>query len=208
VVDADLSGYVDTIPHLELMKSVARRVSDTQMLRLIKMWLEAPVEERDGDGRRCRSSRNKETKRGCPQGAPISPLLSNLFMRRFVLGWKTLGYEQRLQARIVNYADDLVICWRGSAKAALAVRRVMMARLKLTINEAKTHIWQIPQESFDVLGYTFGRCYAPVRGRPYIGTRPAQRKIKTLCDTIHELTSRRWVWRDPKDQVKRPALSR
>lgn len=203
VVDADLSGYFDTIPHPELMKSVARRVSDKQMLHLIKMWLEAPVEKRDGDGRRRRSSRNKETKRGCPQGAPISPLLSNLYMRRFVLGWKTLGYEQRLQARIVNYADDLVICCRGSAEAALAVMRVMMARLKLTINEAKTHICRIPQESFDFLGYTFGRCYAPGSGRPYIGTRPSQRKIKSLCDTIHELTSRRGLWQDPKEQVKR-----
>ena len=203
VVDADLSGYFDTIPHRELMKSVARRVSDKQMLHLIKMWLEAPVEEHDERGNPHRSTRNRDTKRGCPQGAPISPLLSNLSMRRFVLGWKVLGHEQRLQARIVNYADDLVICCRSSADAALAVMREMMSTLRLTVNEAKTHICRIPQESFEFLGYTFGRCYSTKTGRAYIGTRPSERKLKQLCGTIHELTTRRWLWMEPKAQVKR-----
>jgi len=113
VVDADLSGYFDSIPHAELMKSVARRVSDRHLLHLIKMWLEAPVEEIDDRGRHHRTTRNKDEGRGTPQGAPISPLLSNLYMRRFVLGWKTLGHERRLRAYIVNYADDFVICCRG-----------------------------------------------------------------------------------------------
>jgi group II intron reverse transcriptase/maturase len=106
VVDADLSGYFDSIPHAELMKSVARRVSDRHLLHLIKMWLEAPVEETDERGRKQRCTRNKDTGRGTPQGAPISPMLSNLYMRRFVLGWKVLGHERRLDAHIVNYADD------------------------------------------------------------------------------------------------------
>ena len=130
VIDADLSGYFDTIPHRELMKSVARRISDKQMLRLIKMWLQAPVEETDRRRRKLRTSRNRDQGRGCPQGAPISPLLSNLYMRRFILGWKVLGYERRLDAHIVNYADDFVICCRGSAKKAMAVMRSMMQKLK------------------------------------------------------------------------------
>ena len=113
VIDADLSGYFDSIPHVELMKSVARRISDRHMLRLIKMWLQAPVEETDERGRKRRTTRNKDDGRGCPQGAPISPLLANLYMRRFILGWKVLGHEQRFQAKIVNYADDFVICCRG-----------------------------------------------------------------------------------------------
>jgi RNA-directed DNA polymerase len=145
VVDADLSGYFDSIPHAELMKSVARRVSDKQMLHLIKMWLEAAVEETDERGRKHRTTHNKDTGRGSPQGAPISPLLANLYMRRFVLGWKALGHEQRLEARIVNYADDFVICCRGTAEEALTVMRNMMATLKLTVNETKTHVCRLPE---------------------------------------------------------------
>ena len=99
VIDADLSGYFDSIPHAELLKSVARRISDRHMLRLIKMWLEAPVEETDERGRHHRTTRNKDERRGCPQGAPVSPLLSNLYMRRFILGWKSLGHEQRLRCQ-------------------------------------------------------------------------------------------------------------
>ena len=123
VVDADLSGYFDSIPHPELMLCVARRVSDKAMLHLIKQWLVAPVEETDERGRVQRTTRNKDTKRGSPQGAPISPLLANLYMRRFVLGWKTLGHETRYQARIVNYADDFVILCRRRADDALAAMR-------------------------------------------------------------------------------------
>src|SRR5438552_3735533 len=93
VVDADLSGYFDTIPHAELMQSLARRISDKGVLHLIKMWLEAPVEETDERGHVQRTTVNKDTGRGSPQGSPISPLLANLYMRRFVLGWKTSGHE-------------------------------------------------------------------------------------------------------------------
>src|SRR5262249_47864921 len=119
VVDADLSSYFDSIPHAELMKSVARRVVDRAMLHLIKMWLEAPIEETDERGNERRSTRNRDEGRGTPQGSPISPLLSNLYMRRFVLGWKKLGHEERWKAHIVNYADDLVICCRMGANQAL-----------------------------------------------------------------------------------------
>ena len=176
VVDADLSGYFDSIPHPELMLCVARRVSDKAMLHLIKQWLVAPVEETDERGRVQRTTRNKDTKRGTPQGAPISPLLANLYMRRFVLGWKTLGHETRYQARIVNYADDFVILCRRRADDALAAMRDMMQRLKLTVNETKTHVCRLPAESFDFLGYTFGRMYSPRTGGAYLGARPRARR--------------------------------
>jgi RNA-directed DNA polymerase len=190
VVDADLSGYFDSIPHAELMKSVARRVVDGAMLHLIKMWLEAPVEETDERGKTHRSTRNRDEGRGTPQGSPISPLLSNLYMRRFVRGWKALGHERRLDAHIVNYADDFVICCRNSAAEALAVMRDMMSKLKLTVNEAKTHVCQVPQGTFDFLGYTFGRCYSPKTGRAYIGTRPSKKRIARVCEAISEMTGR------------------
>lgn len=201
VVDADLSGYFDTIPHAELMKSVARRISDKHLLHLIKMWLVTPVEETDERGHTHRTTRNKDEKRGCPQGAPISPLLSNLYMRRFVLGWKALGHEQRLQARVVNYADDFVICCRGTAHEAMLAMRQMMERLKLTVNEHKTRLCRLPDESFDFLGYTIGRCYSPRTGRAYYGTRPSKKKVKRLCREISEMTSRRWTFKDPADRV-------
>lgn len=201
VIDADLSGYFDSIPHHELLKSVSRRISDRHMLSLIKMWLEAPVEEVDDRGRRHRTTRNKDEHRGCPQGAPISPLLSNLYMRRFILGWKTLGHQQRLGAKIVNYADDFVICCRGTAEEAMRVMRDMMNRLKLTVNETKTKICQVPDESFDFLGYTIGRCYSPKTGRAYIGTRPSKKKVNRLCREISELTQSRWRFKDEEKQV-------
>ena len=119
IVDADLTAYFDTLPHSELLESVPRRVVDGAMLHLIKMWLTAPVEETDERGRKHRNTRNRDEGRGSPQGSPISPLLSNIYMRRFVLGWKKLGHERRLGAYIVNYADDLVICCRRGAKEAL-----------------------------------------------------------------------------------------
>ena len=203
VIDADLSGYFDSIPHAELMKSVSRRVSDRHMLHLIKMWLQAPAEEVDERGHKQRTTRNKDQGRGCPQGAPISPLLSNLYMRRFVLGWKVLGHERRLAARIVNYADDMVICCRGTAQEAMTAMRAMMQRLKLTVNEAKTHVCHVPDESFDFLGYTIGRCYSTKTGKAYIGTRPSSKKIRQLCRQISEMTSRRWTLLDAADRVAR-----
>ena len=190
IVDADLSSYFDTLPHSELLKSVARRVVDGAMLHLIKMWLEAPVEETDGRGNKRRSTRNRDEGRGSPQGSPISPLLSNLYMRRFVLGWKMLGHERRLKAYIVNYADDLVICCRGKADEALAVMRNMMTKLKLTVNENKTRVCQLPEEKFDFLGYTFGRCYSSKTGRAYLGTTPAKKRVQRICHAISEETRR------------------
>jgi group II intron reverse transcriptase/maturase len=190
IVDADLSGYFDSIPHAELLKSVARRIVDGAMLHLIKMWLEVPVEETDEKGNKHRSTHNRDDGKGTPQGAPISPLLSNLYMRRFVLGWKKLGHEKRLEARIVNYADDLVICCRGRAEEALARMRDIMTKLKLTVNETKTRVCKLPEEKFDFLGYTFGRCYSPKTGRAYIGTVPAKKRVKRICEAISELTRR------------------
>ncbi|MFQ5658593.1 MAG: group II intron reverse transcriptase/maturase [Candidatus Methylomirabilales bacterium] len=191
VVDADLSGYFDSIPHAELMCSVARRVSDRHLLALIKQWLVAPVEEDDGRGGRRRTTRSKDEKRGVPQGAPISPMLTNLYMRRFVLGWKTLGHQRRLRAYIVNYADDFVICCRGTAVEAMDVMRDRMGRLKLTVNEEKTSLRHITAESVDFLGYTIGWCYSTKTGRAYVGTRPSKKSIRKVTETISELTARR-----------------
>jgi group II intron reverse transcriptase/maturase len=188
IVDADLAGYFDSLPHSELLRSVARRVVDGAMLYLIKMWLKAPVEEADDRGKKHRNTRNRDEGRGSPQGSPISPLLSNLYMRRFVLGWKKLGHEKRLGANIVNYADDFVICCRGRAEEALATMQDMMKRLKLTVNETKTRVSKLPEEKFDFLGYTFGRCYSTKTGRAYLGTVPAKKRVIRICQAISKET--------------------
>jgi len=200
IVDADLSGYFDTIPHAELMKSVARRVVDGAMLHLLKMWLEAPVEDTDGRGKKRRTTPNKDTGRGTPQGAPISPLLSNLYMRRFVLGWKRLGHEARFGARIVNYADDLVICCRGRAEEALDAMRSMMSKLKLTVNETKTRVCTVPEEHFDFLGYTLGRCHSPA-GKAYLGTIPAKKRVQRICAEVSEVTAHRRIQQETRNVV-------
>ncbi len=201
VVDADLSDYFDTIPHADLLKSVARRLSDGRMLRLIKLWLHCPVVEIDGRGRRRPLPDRKG--RGCPQGAPISPLLANLYMRRLVLGWKVLGYAQRFGAEIVNYADDLVICCRHGADEALMGLRDLVARLKLTLNEQKTRVCRLPEETFDFLGYTIGRCYSRTTGRAYLGTRPSKRVVQRICRAISAQTSCRWTLVDAENRVIR-----
>jgi len=203
IIEGDLAGYFDSIPHAELMKSVARRVSDRHLLHLIKMWLDAPVEEDDRKGGKKRTTPNKDSGRGVPQGAPISPLLSNLYMRRFVLGWRQRGLESRLQAKIVSYADDYVICCKGSADEALVEMRKMMVRLKLTINEAKTRVCQLPQERFDFLGYDFGRCYSIKTGRAYFGTRPSKKSLSRIIGAIHQCTDRRTTWQEAEVLVSK-----
>src|ERR1017187_2360344 len=201
IVDTDLSSYFDSIPHSELLNSVARRVVDGAMLHLIKMWLEAPVEETDEHGNKRRSTRNRDDGRGTPQGAPISPLLSNLYMRRFVLGWKKLGHEKRLKAYIINYADDLVICCRARADEALVLMRSMMSRLKLMVNESKTRVCRLPEEKFDFLGYTLGRCYSAKTGKAYLGTVPSKKRVLRLCQAVSEFTGRHSTSQDAEKIV-------
>jgi RNA-directed DNA polymerase len=202
IIEGDLAGYFDSLPHAELLKSVARRVSDRHMLHLIKMWLIAPVEEDDGRGSKRRTTPGKDSGRGVPQGSPLSPLLGNLYMRRFVLGWKRCGAEHKLQAKIVSYADDYVICCKGDVDKALAQMHRMMRRLKLTVNEAKTRVCYLPKERFDFLGYSFGRYYSPQTGRAYLCVWPSTKSVQRLIGAIREVTDRRTLWMEADEMVQ------
>jgi group II intron reverse transcriptase/maturase len=202
VVDADLRDYFGSIPHGPLLRCVARRVADGTVLSVIKSWLETPVVERTPRGdRRTAEARNRH--RGTPQGAICSPLLSNLYFRRFLLAWERHGHRQRLDAHVVNYADDLVICCRpGNGETALAMMRQLMTRLGLTVNEAKTQLARLPETSFVFLGYEIGRLYGK-DGVPFIGTRPSKRAVKRLIRAIHDATMRRWYADEPINRIKR-----
>ena len=203
IIEGDLSDYFGQIPHAELMLCLARRIVDRHVLHLIKMWLNVSVEEEDGKGNRNRSNPGRKAKRGIPQGSPISPLLSNIYMRRFVLGWKKLCATRHWRACIVNYADDFVICCKDQAEEAMVEMRRMMERLKLTINQDKTRLCRVPQERFDFLGYTIGRYYSRKTGKAYIAPRPARKSIRRIVEQVRQTTSRRMVWQDAEEIVRR-----
>jgi group II intron reverse transcriptase/maturase len=200
IIDADLSDYFSTIPHGKLMRCIARRIADRKVLSVIKAWLTAPVAERTRQGFK-RTTEARNTKRGTAQGSPISPLMANLYFRRFLLAWEQQGCRERYSAFVVNYADDFVICCeRGNGEAAMQAMRYLMTKLGLTVNEAKTRLLTIPEATFSFLGYEFGRFYGK-GGMPYIGTRPSRKAIKRALKEIHAMTSKRWNSTSPEERI-------
>jgi RNA-directed DNA polymerase len=205
VVDADLRDYFTSIPHTPLLRSLRRRVADGKVLHIIKSWMIVAVVEYV-EGRAVRTTEARRTKRGTPQGGVISPLLANCYFRRFLLAWDQHGHQNQLNAHVVNYADDFVICCRpGSAEAALTRMKALMTKLGLEVNETKTRIARLPEETFNFLGYTFGRFYGK-GGRPYVGTRPSRKSVKSLLARIHERTTSQWYADEPESTIT--ALSR
>jgi RNA-directed DNA polymerase len=186
VVDADLSQYFDTIPHAELMQSVARRVVDRQMLKLIHGWLKVPVEEREENGKR-RMTGGKQSTVGTPQGGVISPLLANIYMNRYLKAWSQRGKAAEFRARLINYADDFVILSRGQATPALEWTRVIMAKIGLKLNEPKTSLRDARREPFTFLGYTFGPLVNPTDGRRYLGVEPSKKSIQRIKAGIDQI---------------------
>jgi RNA-directed DNA polymerase len=204
VVDADLSRYFDTIPHRELLQSVARRIADGSVLRLIRLWLKAPIEERDADGTR-RMSGGKSSSRGTPQGGVASPLLANIYMNRFLKHWRLTGRGEAFRAHVVSYADDFVILSRGRAAEALTWTKAMMTRLGLNLNEAKTSLKDARQERFDFLGYSFGPHYYKANGRRYLGASPSKKSVRRLKTKVANLLTPGHTepWEEVRDTLNR-----
>jgi group II intron reverse transcriptase/maturase len=202
VIDADLRDYFTSIPHYPLMRCLTRRIADGRVLKTVKRWMTAPVVERV-QGRSVQTAEARKKKRGTPQGGVISPLLANLYFRRFVLAWQLHGHQQQLNAHIVNYADDFVICCPpGRAETAMTRMQGLMACLGLEVNTAKTRIARLPEESFNFLGYTVGGFYGK-DGHQYIGTSPSRKAVRALLKRIHERTSSQWYADQPQSTVKR-----
>src|ERR1700751_1457584 len=208
VVDADLSRYFDTIPHSDLMKSVARRIVDRHVLRLIKLWLKAPIEERDeGNGTR-RISGGKSNTRGTPQGGVASPLLANIYMNRFLKHWRLTRCGEAFRADVVAYADDFVILSCGDATEALAWTKVVMTKLGLTLNEAKTSVRNARQERFDFLGFSFGSHRFKANGKWYLSASPSKKSIQGVKPEVRRLLVPRNIdpWGEVRDTLNRSLL--
>ena len=186
VIDADLSSYFDTIPHADLMKSLACRLSDRRMLRLLKRWLKVPVAERGNDGG-WRFTGGKRSTRGTPQGGVVSPLLANLYMNRYLKVFRRRGLDRRYGARLVNYADDLVVLCRQGAAEVLAQSRRWFTQMGLTLNEQKTRVVHGRTEPFTFLGYTFGPMHYRKDGHWYLGAAPAKKAVQRVKGRIRQI---------------------
>jgi len=204
VVDADLSKYFDTIPHRQLMQSVARRIVDREVLRLLKAWLKAPVEERDEKGNR-RMTGGQGSRCGTPQGGVVSPLLANLYMNRFLKYWRITERGKAFRAQVVNYADDFVILTSRHAAEARDWTRKVMTCLGLTLNETKTKLKEARRESFDFLGYTFGLLCYWRNGRKYMGASPSKKSVARLREKVNAvlIPGNKGTWAEVRDRLNR-----
>lgn len=190
VIDADLSKYFDSIPHAKLMAVVAERIVDGGLLALIKQWLKAPVIGEDADGTRKTVGGGKANRKGTPQGGVISPLLANCYLHLLDRIWQRRHLKGKLQAHLVRYADDFVVMCRKEVEEPLKVVRHVLERLGLGLNEAKTHIVDATEASFDFLGFTLRISQGRRTGKPYPHVCPADKSLKKIKAKLTAMTGR------------------
>ena len=180
VLDADLSAFFDTIPHRELMILLEMRISDRNVLNLIRMWLKAPVWE---DGK---VSGGKRNGKGTPQGGVISPLLANIYLTLLdkAVNRKD-GPFSRSGIRIVRYADDFVLMGKAMSQEAIVYLGGLLGRMKLKLNEEKTRRVNAKQESFDFLGFTVRWVNSQIKiGTSYWNITPSKKSLNTIRGKI------------------------
>jgi RNA-directed DNA polymerase len=190
VIDADLSKYFDTIPHANLMAVAAERISDGEILRIIKLWLKAPVMEEDKDGKKRNIGGGKGNRKGTPQGGVISPLLSNLYLHILDRIWERHQLEEKLGARIVRYADDVVVLCRCGTERPMQMLRRILERLELTLNETKTRIVNAFEGEFDFLGFSIWMGKGRETGKHYPHVQPSKKSLQAIKDRVTNLTTR------------------
>jgi len=188
VIEADISKYFDTIPHDKLMQVVAKRIVDRQILKLIKMWLRAPIVEEHEDGKK----QYKGNDKGTPQGGVISPLLANIYLNVLDTLWAVKKVQEKLGARLVRYADDSVILCRGNTGRILKGIKRVLDDLGLTLNEEKTCVVDARQESFNFLGFTIGMKRGKRTGRIYPHIEPSKKAQKQIRSEIKRLTTEQY----------------
>ena len=193
VYDADLKGYFDTIPHDKLIAALGVRISDRSVLRLIRMWLQTPIEETDEGGRK---TRHRPTA-GTPQGGVISPLLANLYLHWFeVLFYRSDGPANWAKAELVRYADDFVVlAYHQGERLRSWIEKTLEGRFGLTINREKTKVVRLGQlggEGLDFLGFTlrYERSVMPNSDR-YLHVGPSRKAMSRVRTKLHELTGPR-----------------
>lgn len=200
VLDCDLAQYFDSIPHDRLLKVVARRVVDGNILKLVTMWLKAPVvTEREGG--KTEVGGGKRSTRGTPQGGVLSPLLANIYLHELDQHWREQRLEARLNARLVRYADDVVVLCRDRAEAAMREVREVIDRLGLTLNEAKTRRVEVWKEACVFLGFEIRMRRSPRTGRAFPMVRPSRKAMRRIRQTIKERTTRSHFARSPADVI-------
>jgi RNA-directed DNA polymerase len=186
VIDADLSKYFDSIPHDKLLELVAKRIVDKNILKLIRMWLKAPVVEEGEDGKKRYGGNDK----GTPQGGVISPLLANIYLNVLDKVWKARRIQERLEARLIRYADDFVVLCKGKTERLLQGIQGVLGDLGLTLNLEKTRVVDAREEGFNFLGFTIEVKRNPRTGKRFPLIRPSRKALKQIKAEIKSLTCR------------------
>jgi group II intron reverse transcriptase/maturase len=187
VIDADISQYFDTISHEKLLELVARRIVDKNILKLIRMWLKAPVVEEGEDGKKRYLGNGK----GTPQGGVISPLLANIYLNVLDKVWKAKKVQEKLEARLIRYADDCVVLCKGNTERLLKGIQNVLGHLELSLNAEKTRVLDSRQEGFNFLGFTIEVRKSRRTGRNFPHIRPSRNAQRRIKAEVKNLTCRR-----------------